>query len=384
MKKDKKRIYYFELLLAVFLFFTLFASNIGNKKWLIAIFLLIYMTIIGFFLKRKAINSIYKKPTMFLMLLFGIIYLALFYLMGLYFGFEKTKYIFSLNSLLKNIIPIIIVIFASERIRSILLSQDGVLNIRNHKINISDFLVFISMVFVDLIIYTSIYDLSSLDDFLTAVGFVLYASLSNNLLYNYFTKRFGPKGIIIFRLITVLYVYIIPITPSVYLFLRTFLRMLYPFLIYLVLENTYSKVIVAVSYTDKKKNILWTSILFVIVTLMIMLISCEFRFGIVVVGSDSMTGSINRGDAIIYERLKSVDELKVGEVIIFKYNGIRTIHRIIEIKAVNGEYRYITKGDANKEADNDYRLLTDVEGLVKMKIRSIGKPTLWLRSRFNA
>jgi signal peptidase I len=115
-----------------------------------------------------------------------------------------------------------------------------------------------------------------------------------------------------------------------------------------------------------------------------MLISCEFRFGIVVVGSDSMTGSINRGDAIIYERLKSVDELKVGEVIIFKYNGIRTIHRIIEIKAVNGEYRYITKGDANKEADNDYRLLTDVEGLVKMKIRSIGKPTLWLRSRFNA
>ena len=46
----------------------------------------------------------------------------------------------------------------------------------------------------------------------------------------------------------------------------------------------------------------YASALAVILLLIVMLISCKFRFGIIVIGSGSMTGTLNVGDALIYER----------------------------------------------------------------------------------
>mgnify|MGYP003317826042 CR=1 FL=1 len=40
------------------------------------------------------------------------------------------------------------------------------------------------------------------------------------MLYNYITCRYGSKGVIVFRLITVLFVYIIPIVPDIFIFFR--------------------------------------------------------------------------------------------------------------------------------------------------------------------
>jgi len=95
-----------------------------------------------------------------------------------------------------------------------------------------------------------------------------------------------------------------------------------------------------------------------------------------------MTGTIDKGDAIIYEQFKNNEIIKKGQVIMFNYNDIRTVHRVIEIKNVNGEIRYYTKGDANNSKDAEYRTLNDIDGLVKLKIKYIGLPTLWLRSLF--
>ena len=40
----------------------------------------------------------------------------------------------------------------------------------------------------------------------------------------------------------------------------------------------------------------------VIITAVAMLISCQFRFGAIVIATESMTGEINKGDMIIYEK----------------------------------------------------------------------------------
>ena len=95
-----------------------------------------------------------------------------------------------------------------------------------------------------------------------------------------------------------------------------------------------------------------------------------------------MTGTINMGDAVIFEKYNE-QTIKKGQVIIFDYNGIETVHRVIEIKKVNGEYRYYTKGDANKIQDGGYILEDKIYGLVKLKIKYIGYPTLWLRKLFS-
>lgn len=381
MKKDKLKLYFLELILIIFLFFTLFASNI-NSRWALATFLVIFMFIVKYLIKKRGIKSVYDKQVLILMLIFSLIYLGVFYALGLHYGFVRSKYYFNINSIVNVIIPTTLIIVTSEVIRNILISQDGTFKIKGHKVNLSIIFVYLSMVLIDYIIYANIYDLGKLEDFLTAIGFILFASMSNNLLFNYLSKRFGKKSIILFRLITVLYIYIIPYIPDVYLFLRSFLRMLYPFIIYLVMERTYAKTSFALSQKEKKKSILWTSVLLVLVTLMIMLISCQFKYGIVVIGSESMTGTINKGDAIIYEQYKNNSIIKKGQVIIFDYNNIKTVHRVIEIKNVNGENRYYTQGDANKNEDSGYRTINDIQGLVKLKIKYIGLPTLWLRSLF--
>jgi len=318
---------------------------------------------------------------MILMLIFTGIYLVIFYLLGLYFGFVIPKATLSLWTVNRFIIPITIIIISTEIIRKVFLSQNGKISIRGKKINISLILTYIATVLIDLLIYTGIYDLTNLDDFLTALGFVLFASLSCNLLYNYICTRYGSKCIIIYRLITTLYIYIIPVIPDIYIFFQSFIRMLYPYLIYLLLEKFYAQNDFVVAYKDKKKEIIGNTILLIVMTLIIMLISCQFKYGILVVGSRSMTGSINIGDAVIYERYDG-GNISKGQVIIFDYNGIQTIHRIIEIRNVNGEKRYYTKGDANSKMDEGYATEEKIHGLVRLKVKYIGYPTLWIRQLF--
>lgn len=378
MKKDKLKTCIFELVLIFILLFTLFASNIISRS-ILSIIMLMYMLIVSKCLKKRNIASIYKKNVNILMIIFAGIYLGVFYLMGLYFGFIKSKITLSLWSFYKFILPLSIIIISTEKIRKIFLSQDVKLHIKSKIIDISLILTYIAMVLVDLIIYTGIYNLSKLEDFLIALGFVLFASLSCNLLYNYISFRYDEKGIIIYRMITTLFIYIIPITPDIYIFFRSFLRMLYPYIIYIVIEKLYSKNDFTISYNDKKKEVIGNTLLLIVMTLLIMLISCQFKYGILVIGSRSMTGTIDKGDAVIFEKYNG-QEIQKGQVIIFDYDGIQTVHRVEEIKIVNDEYRYYTKGDANEKRDESYITKDKIDGLVKLRIKYIGYPTLWIRS----
>ena len=52
-------------------------------------------------------------------------------------------------------------------------------------------------------------------------------------------------------------------------------------------------------------------------------------------------------------------------------------------KNVNGEYRYFTKGDANKEIDPGYVTKKDIVGVTKFKIKYLGYPTLWVQDIFS-
>ena len=379
--KNKVKIFFLELLLIIILFFALFASNIITRN-AVALLMLIYMIIAKTTLKKRNIMSIYQKQITILMVIFAMVYVGIFYLMGLYFGFTKSKILLSWWSLFRFIIPLSIIIISTEEIRKIFLSQNVQIKIKKLKINLSLFLTYIITVLLDLLIYTGVYDLNNLDDFLMALGFVLFASLSCNLLYNYITNRYGSIGITLYRLITILFLYIIPVTPDIYVFFRSFLRMLYPYLIYLVLEKFYSNNDFITAYNMKKKEVFGNTFLLIIITLLIMLISCQFKYGILVIGSGSMTGTINKGDAVIFEKYNNQD-IQKGQIIIFDYNGIQTVHRVVDIKNVNGEIHYYTKGDFNKNNDDGYILKNNIYGVVNLKIKYIGYPTLWVRSLFS-
>lgn len=372
MKKAKLSNYIYEIILMVIFFFALFVSKIFTKV-VLAIILVIYTIIICRFTKKRKTKSIHYKQVTMLMILLGIAYLIAFYLMGLYFGYYKSTYSFGIKVIFEYIIPLTAIIISTEIIRNIFIAKED---------KISKILLFISMVILDIILYSNVYAITEFNGFLSMVGFTLFPSISCNLLYNYISDRHGYMPVIAFRIITILYAYIIPIIPDIYMFFRCFLRILYPYLIYLVLEKTYSRSNFQQAYQNKAKRNFEMLLCVFVSVIFIMLISCKFKYGILVIGSGSMTGTINKGDAIIYEAYTN-QEIAEGDIIIFNKDGMQVVHRVIDIRLVNGEYRYYTKGDYNQEPDDGHAIESQIVGLVKFKIKYIGYPTLWLRDMFS-
>ncbi len=382
MKKDKLKLYFTEVLLLIALLIAIVVSN-SVSYTNSAIALTIFAFVVCILLKKKEAKSLYKNEVTWLLAGLAIIYLGIFFAVG----FIKNEFLmqpakFGFITLYKFIIPLTICIIASEVIRGRLISQDGTLRLLNFEKDISKALTFINLVLVDVLIYVKLYDLSNYEEFIAAIGFVLFASVSCNLLYNYTSKRYGMNGVVVYRLITILYAYIIPVTPDVHIYLKSFFRMIYPYFIYLVLERTFSKTDFVVSYTDRRNNFISITTMVIIMALVTMLISCEFRYGILVIGSKSMTGSINKGDAVIYEQYKS-QNVKNGQVIVYDSEGLKMVHRVVDIKNVNGEIRYYTKGDANEKMDVGYITKEKIIGITRARIIWIGYPTLWLRELFS-
>jgi signal peptidase I len=336
------------------------------------------MIMVCFVLKKRNAFSIHKRQVTFIMIVFSLLYLGILYFIGLFSGFKMAKIFLSFETLITIIFPLVIIIISSEVIRKIFLAQQ----IKFYKFNLSLIFTFISMVMIDLVLYINIYDLYNLEKFWESLSYVFLSSISCNLLYNYVSSRYGSKGIISYRLITYLYGYIIPIVPDVYIFFNSFFRMLYPYLIYIILEEKYVEKDYAISNLERRSNLVTNIFLLLVMLLIIMLISCQFKYGIIVVGSHSMRNSLNVGDAIVYENYDG-EIINKGQVIVFNYNEMQTIHRVVDIKNVNGEYRFYTKGDANTKMDNDYRTIDEIKGLVKLKIKYIGYPTLWVYKLFS-
>ena len=173
-----------------------------------------------------------------------------------------------------------------------------------------------------------------------------------------------------------------PIVPDIYIFFQSFLRMIFPYGIYIMMEKLYAQSDKTIFYVERRRSILDNTIFFTLMVLFIMLISCQFYYGILVIGSRSMAGSINKGDAVVFEKYEG-QSIPLGQVIIFEKDGMRTVHRVIDKAIVNGEKRYYTKGDANKKMDSSYITDDEIDGLVLFRIKYIGYPTLWVRELFH-
>jgi len=375
LKTDKIKVYFLEFVLLAILSFALFVSNMYNRI-ILAVLFAVCAIATWFLIKKRKVESVDSKKVVMVLSFLAAIYLIAFYVMGLYFGYYEATVSFSFKTVLNYIIPIGIIIIASEVIRNVLLAQNT---------KFSKTITFIIMVLIDLIIYIDIYSMTnSYDKFVEIIGFTLFASIACNLLYNYISIRYGIRGNIIYRLVTVLYVYVIPYIPNVYIFFRSILRMLYPYIIYQVLEYTFAKNNMIIAYEDKRKNIISKTVLGIMTIIFAMLISCQFEYGILVIGSGSMTGTINKGDAIFYESYdKQEDSIEIGQVIVFNQDNRKIVHRVIDIKRVNDEVRYTTKGDANQEEDDGYITDEDVFGVCKSRILYIGYPSIWIRDIFS-
>jgi len=98
-----------------------------------------------------------------------------------------------------------------------------------------------------------------------------------------------------------------------------------------------------------------------------------------IVLSGSMETQIMTGDIVVVKEIDTA-VLKEGDIIAFKDDEVVITHRIERIEEVDGETRYITKGDNNNKEDTGYVLPEQVEGLYQFRVARLGNLAMFIQT----
>ncbi len=368
MSKDMKRLYITSISVLVVLLSVLFVEVVSSKI-LTAILLVPISVIVSLVIRKRSTVSINKKEALLLMIVLATIYGVLTQMSGAFLGYVKNPYFVNLQVFLRLILPTAAIIVSSEIIRYVFLSQ---------KSKFVSVIAFVICLIAEILTFSSLPGITSFNKFMDLVGLTLFPAVSANFFYHYSSKKFGMFPNIAFRLITTLYIYFVPRMAAMKDALSSCIKIIIPIVLYMFMAALYEKK--QKPAVQRGKKITWVATLAAgcVVVLVAMLISCQFRFGAIVIATESMTGEINKGDMIVYERYDD-QNIKVGQVIVFMRDGSRIVHRVVEIDHRESGTRYYTKGDANEGLDVGFVIDEEIVGLTDVKVAYIGYPTLWLR-----
>ena len=370
-----------EIILFILLFFSAFVlKNTDRIYTLIIIISILILTLIRVRYKKPISNK--GKNTNYIVGGVSLITIGTMYFSGLFSGFNNGYGFLSKSSIgIGKIIIVFAIVILTELLRYIFTLKEY----KNSKYNIvRNIILLMSYVIIDLAIASKIYGFSSFNLICEFVCLFLVQSVSKNLFLMNTSKKYGYMTCLIYRIVMDLYIYIMPIKPIINTFIEAVIFTVIPYIIYSILKNVNEKKSVQLSKTrSKSSNLLINAAELAIVGILVALVSCEFKYGMLAVGSESMTGTINKGDAIIYKRYDTKEKIEEGQVIVFNKNNLMIIHRVQRsIPVEGGEYVYQTKGDANKEIDNWLVKPDEIVGKVNSRVLWIAWPSVLLNEIF--
>lgn len=379
MKKGFNKILILEIILLIFLLFNSFVFKIANMYVISGIMLpfLILMIVLNGFEKD---NYRYKKDVLLNIIIFLLMYYFITYFLGLFSGFVKSSYSLSFINIIKNTFPVIALILISELMRYVLFNKTK----RNLPCLIIGCLLF---VMVDINTMVHIYDVKTALGITKMICLVVFPSITKNIFLTYLTMKVGYKNGIIYRLITELSTYLLPIFPDFGEYINVLLKTVLPIAIMARLNNMfnyYSVRKIKDSRYNNRKLVLYSVITFSLLTI-VLLTSGLFTYQALTIGSGSMSPAIEKGDVIVLKSMKNEEarKIKKGDVLVYNHDNKIIVHRVIK-KSNNGEtISFKTKGDYNNAKDSWTVKQEDVIGIVKFRIRWIGMPTVALNELLN-
>ena len=368
MNRDKKVI----LGLSIIIFAALalaFFVELGSSKIVAACLLLPLTVITVLFVRKRSSLSIQKKEVLLLSAIIGAIYALAIQLTGIFFGFHKNPYFVNAKILLTTVLPLVVIIVATELIRTIFLAQ---------KNTFASVMTYLSCVLAEILAFSNLAGITGFNQFMDLVGLTLFPALSANIYYHFVSRRFGALPNIVYRIITTLYIYFVPNVTAMSDALLACIKIFLPLILLALMSALFEKKKKLALQKRKKLSAISIALAMIVGASFAALVSCQFRFGALVIATDSMTGEINKGDMVIYERYDD-QTIQEGQVIVFLRDGNKIVHRVVDIEHIGGEIRYYTKGDANNSIDVGYVTDAEIVGTTSTKVAYVGFPTLWLR-----
>lgn len=367
MKKNKLVFYICNILILIFV--AMF-KNYGYSVlfWFLLTLFLLYMY--GFPRDKNYL----KYNTVQIVVISIFSYFLITYGLGMITGFSKSFFALNIKSILKNISIPFILIICQEIVRYIYAKNC----IEDKKPYIMLTLVYI---FLDIVMEINGYNFYSFEIVFRFFCLVVLKSIFNEMLYSYITYNISLVPTLIMKLVFGLYVYIVPIFPNLGDYLISVFGVLYPTIVYMMIFKTIRYYDKSSRYVNlvRKRYLFYPLLVFLLI--IVMLTSGVGKYQMVAIGSGSMSPVYERGDAVIFSKIKSLDEVEVGSIISYYKNNLLITHRVVEIIYKNGNYQFVTKGDNNENIDNEVVDGTNVQGIVVYKISYIGYPTIWISEK---
>jgi len=325
-------------------------------------------------IKKKSTYSINSRQVLLLTLASASLFQMLCYIAGLHFGYYANPDASSLSAILLYALPSAGIIVSSEVLRKVLLGQEQ---------RVLAALSYAICLLGELFLCGGLSLLSDRFQFMEIVAQTFLPALLSNLVYHYMTKRYGMYPNVVFRLVLSVLPYFIPFTPAIPEVVNALILILLPVVFWLFIHALFEKK----QKTATKKTSRWVyaggGALLALALAVTLLVSGQFHFGVLVIATESMQGTVEVGDLVLYEEYDGNAVIKRDDIVIFSKNGETLIvHRVTDVENINGQVRYYTKGDANPDEDLGYITAEEITGVVLQRIPYLGSATLWFRGLF--
>ena len=376
MKKSYQKFIIFDIILAIILILNSFILNILGNYYYMDIFLVLLLLIFRFIFGFEKGRHRYIKDIIINMTIIFLISFIIYYIFGIFIGFYRPNNFFTFYGIRTFIVPYILMIILREYLRVQMLNK-------TEKSKILTVITCIIFIMLELSVSFANSSLSNKYNVFIFIALTILPIISNNIVCTYIAKKVGHKPNIFWLLIAGLYSVVLPIVPNEGPYIQSLIKFLFPFIlmynVYIFFEKRARDI--PISYLKKRVYIEIPIIALVVFTLAYF-VSGYFRFYAIAIATGSMYPNIKVGDVVIVDRNKDYKDLKVGEVIAYKYSKVVIVHRLCDKVVVKDDYYFYTKGDNNEDKDNYIIYPDTIIGNVKLKIPYLGLPTMWLNKLF--
>lgn len=378
LNRDRVILTVTEIFLACVLLVDSFVANIVSMDTLTAIIGLLFLVLLVY-MKMEPEDRRYLNDAMYTIIIIGASYYMFVYLFGLITGFYTNTNTLSFFNIVKNLFQSGCFILAIEMFRYLVVSKG-----KDSRFVLTLLVIILTLCDVSDRIYRC--NLGDISDTVNLLGYYVVPSVIKNIALTYIALKIGYKPAILYRFIFELPVFFLPIIPNTGEYLQTIFNIVVPCVLFSYFYFLNRKGRTEAEHSGKsifKKSIRVFIVVFTVC--FIAAISGFFKYYLVVVGSGSMTPTIEKGDAVMVKKLDSgeIKQLSVGDTLVFRNSGVVLVHRITKIVDTSKGRKFRTKGDYNNAEDTFVTPEEYVIGTVAFKVPKIGIPTVWLRELAN-
>ena len=374
MRKINLKLLFLEIAFALFVLVDLIlVKNAGQNYiyYIKPVFWWVLGVVLYFFVSKKTMVT-ERKEKRFYILAFILLFNALYYCLGLFFGFVYNALKIEFLSIVRNIYCFVSILVPFELIRKSLIS--------NTQTKLDYTISVITMILITLN-FSSIASNFQNGNIIGCIFGQIIPTIITQVFLCYVVKHCGVVSTILWQVIPATLSVILPIQPrldSFYVLLYTVASCLICF-VFLYYTYTNEELAKEVQQGKTKKpygGIIVMLVVFLLVGFM------TGMFGVVptVIASNSMNSYIYRGDIVIINKLADYD---VNSVVQFEHKNVKIVHRIVDTAVdENGRTYYVTKGDNNETVDSWHVYDDQIDGEVCFVIPKIGHVSLFFNSLF--